>query len=54
MSVNSHIAELKRKHQSLSDNVEELQRSPASDDLQIARLKKEKLALKQEITRLSV
>ena len=53
MSLNSHIAELKRKHQSLSDDVEALQRTPGSNDLEITRLKKEKLALKQEITRLS-
>ena len=53
MSLNSHIAELKKKHQILSENVEELQRSAGSDDLEISRLKKEKLALKQEITRLS-
>ena len=53
MSLNSHIAELKKKHQSLSDNVEALQRTPGSSDLEITRLKKEKLALKEEISRLS-
>lgn len=53
MSVQSHIAELKRKHQSLSDAVEAAQRAPAVDDLEIARLKKQKLQIKEEITRLS-
>lgn len=53
MSLSSHLQELKKKHQSLSDHVEVLQRSPASDDLELAKLKKQKLMLKEEITRLS-
>ena len=53
MSLSSHLQELKKKHEHLSTSVEELQRSPASDDLEIAKLKKEKLALKEEISRLS-
>ena len=53
MSLSSHLQELKKKHQNLSQSVEELQRSPATDDLEIARLKKEKLMLKEEISRLS-
>ncbi len=53
MSVTSHLAELKKKHQHLSDAVEAAQRHPGSDDLEIARLKKQKLQLKEEITRLT-
>lgn len=53
MSVLSHVEELRKKHQSLSDQVEAAQRSPASDDLEIATLKKQKLQLKEEINRLS-
>lgn len=53
MSLSSHLQELKKKHQSLSEHVEALQRSPATDDLEIAKLKKQKLQLKEEITRLS-
>ncbi len=53
MSLSSHLQELKKKHQSLSEHVEVLQRSPASDDLELAKLKKQKLMLKEEITRLS-
>ncbi len=53
MSLSSHIEELRKKHQTLSVAVEAAQRSPASDDLEITRLKKQKLAIKQEITRLS-
>ena len=53
MSLTSHLEELKRKHEKLSDAVEVAQRSPGVDDLEVSRLKKEKLHLKEEITRLS-
>ena len=53
MSVASHIAELKRKHENLSTAVEAAQRSPATSDLEIAEMKKQKLKIKEEITRLS-
>ncbi len=53
MSVSSHIEELKKKHQHLSDTVETLQRSPASTDAEIAALKKKKLMIKEEIGKLS-
>ncbi len=53
MTVTSHIAELKKKHEHLSDMVMRAQRSPGTDDLQIAELKKQKLKLKEEINRLS-
>lgn len=53
MSLSSHVQELKKKHATLSTSVEELQRSPATDDLEIAKLKKQKLHLKEAIERLS-
>ncbi|OYU38557.1 MAG: DUF465 domain-containing protein [Pseudorhodobacter sp. PARRP1] len=53
MTVASHIAELKKKHETLSSRVEQAQRAPAVDDLHIADLKKQKLKLKEEIGRLS-
>lgn len=53
MSLSSHLQELKRKHQTLSEAVEEAQRSPSVDGLQIAQLKKQKLRLKEEIERMS-
>ncbi|MGV8951760.1 MAG: YdcH family protein [Cypionkella sp.] len=53
MTVTSHIAELKRKHESLSAMVETAQRSPGIDGLRIAELKKQKMKLKEEIGRLS-
>jgi hypothetical protein len=52
MSIDAHLQELQRKHQHLSEAVEEAQRSPGVDDLTIADLKKQKLRLKEEITRL--
>ncbi|WP_425043231.1 YdcH family protein [Primorskyibacter sp. S87] len=53
MSLSSHLTELKKKHHTLSIEVEEAQRSPGIDDLHIAQLKKQKLKLKEEIERLS-
>ncbi len=53
MSLSSHLQELRRKHQTLSEAVEEAQRSPGVDDLKIAEMKKQKLRLKEEINRLS-
>jgi hypothetical protein len=53
MTLTSHLQELRRKHEALSQKVEEAQRSPAADDLEIAEMKKQKLRLKEEITRLS-
>jgi hypothetical protein len=53
MSLTSHLQELRKKHQHLSDQVEAAQRSPGTDDLKITQLKKEKLRLKEEITRLA-
>ena len=53
MSMSSHVQELRKKHSALSDRVEEAQRSPSTDDLEIRALKREKLRLKEEITRLT-
>lgn len=53
MNLSSHLQELRRKHQVLSDQVEEAQRAPAVDGLQIAELKKQKLRIKEQIERLS-
>lgn len=53
MSISAHLAELKRKHEHLDHTVEELQRSPGVDALEVANLKKQKLKLKEEIERLS-
>jgi len=52
MTIASHLQELRRKHETLSDTVEKAQRSPGVDALKIAELKKQKMKLKEEITRL--
>jgi hypothetical protein len=53
MSLSSHLAELRKKHQALSEQIEEEQRHPGSDDLTIKQLKVQKLHIKEEIARLS-
>ena len=53
MSLSAHLQELKKKHETLSRQLEAAQRSPGVDDLEISRLKKQKLQLKEEISRLS-
>ena len=52
MSMSSHLSELRKKHQALSEIIEEEQRKPSSDDLSIKQLKLKKLYLKEEIERL--
>ena len=46
MTVVSHVRELRKKHQALSEAVEEAQKSLAIDDLQVATMKKQKLRIK--------
>ncbi|PZX16615.1 hypothetical protein LX81_01987 [Palleronia aestuarii] len=53
MALSSHVQELRKKHQHLSNQVEAAQRSPGFDDLQIMELKRQKLRLKEQIERLT-
>jgi len=53
MSLSAHLDELKKKHETLSAAVESAQRAPGSDTLELAAMKKQKLKLKEEISRLS-
>jgi len=53
MSMSSHISELQKKHTELSDRVESIEKRPASDGYELSMLKKQKLKLKEEISRLS-
>lgn len=53
MSMSSHLAELKKKHEHLKVKVEQAQKAPGYDELELADLKKQKLRLKEEIHRLS-
>ena len=52
MSLEAHIRELEAKHQRLEEEIEELMAHPSVDDLEIKKLKLEKLHLKEEIERL--
>lgn len=53
MTLSSHLQELRKKHQNLSEQVEQAQRRPATDPLAVAEMKKQKLRLKEEILRAS-
>jgi hypothetical protein len=53
MALAAHIAELAEKHKLLERRIEEEVTRPGSDDLEIHKLKLEKLKLKDEIVRLS-
>ena len=52
MSIQSHLAELERRHQVLEDELNDALHHSSTDDLKIAELKRRKLQLKDEITRL--
>jgi hypothetical protein len=52
MSVESHLAELERRHQALKREIEEAQAHPGFDELEIAALKRRKLQIKDEIAQL--
>ncbi|HEY2526584.1 MAG TPA: DUF465 domain-containing protein [Xanthobacteraceae bacterium] len=52
MTIESHLAELERKHQALEQEIMEALTHPSMDDLQIAELKRRKLLVKDEIARL--
>ena len=54
MSMQSHLAELERKHQALEDEITECLTHPAVDDLKIVELKRRKLQVKDEIERLRI
>lgn len=53
MSLASHLVTLRNKHSELSKRIEEMQRSPGSNYLEIAQLKRQKLRLKEDMKRLS-
>ena len=52
MSLASHLAELQRRHGDLERELDEALMHPSSDDLEIATLKRRKLALKDEMEKL--
>jgi hypothetical protein len=54
MSLASHLAELQRKHGDLDRQLDEAMSHPSSDNLEIARLKRRKLAIKDQIEKLQL
>jgi len=52
MTIENRIISLKKKHADLETQISALEAAPAADDLEIRDLKKQKLALKEEIASL--
>ena len=52
MSIQAHLAELERKHQTLESELADALAHPSVDDMTIAELKRRKLQVKDEIARL--
>ena len=52
MSLEAHIRELESRHRKLEDQIADMMNHPSVDDLEIKKLKLEKLHLKEEIERL--
>ncbi len=52
MAIQSHLAELEKRHQALETEINEALNHPSTDDLLIVELKRKKLHVKDEIARL--
>jgi hypothetical protein len=52
MAIESHLAELEKRHEALEEQISEALTHPSIDDLQLLELKRKKLHVKDEITRL--
>jgi hypothetical protein len=52
MALDAHIEELSGKHRALDKLIQEELSKPSSDDMRIAELKRQKLMLKDRMTRL--
>ncbi|MEO3389134.1 DUF465 domain-containing protein [Mesorhizobium sp. CAU 1741] len=54
MSLASHLEELQRKHGDIEREIDQALAHPSYDDLELARLKRRKLALKDQMEKLRV
>ncbi len=52
MAIESHLAELEKRHEALEEKISEALTHPSTDDLQLLELKRKKLHVKDEIVRL--
>ena len=52
MTLAAHLAELSEKHRLLEMKIQEELARPGSDDLHISKLKREKLKIRDEMTKL--
>jgi hypothetical protein len=52
MAIESHLAELEKRHQALDQEISEALTHPSTDDLAVVELKRRKLYVKDEIARL--
>ncbi|WP_018181486.1 YdcH family protein [Kaistia granuli] len=52
MSIDSHLAELERRHEALSREIDQATNHPSADTLELVAMKRRKLQLKDEIARL--
>jgi hypothetical protein len=52
MSLQNHLTELERRHSALEREIEKERVHPASDETKVTEMKRRKLHLKDEITKL--
>ena len=52
MSLQGHIVELQRRHEALKKEIEEEQLHPQTDEMKLVELKRKKLQIKDELTKL--
>lgn len=52
MAMETHLAELERRHEALEKQIEEAMQHPGIDTLALTELKRKKLVLKDEIAKI--
>lgn len=52
MGLTNHLTELSSRHKKLDDALQDELKRPVSDSIQMSRMKREKLKLKEEISHL--
>lgn len=52
MALEAHMSEIQTRHRALERKIEEVRSHPSADPLEIAKLKREKLRLKDELAKI--